>query len=157
MKPLKLFIELVPSTSWYNNLRKVLPKSEWDRIRKESYRNAGLICEICGKGNTKLNCHEIWEYDDEKHIQKLKGFQALCTDCHWVKHIGLAGIMSMQGQLDFEKIVVHFMEVNEVSKWDFEKHKKEAFEKWEERSKSEWKIDFGAYSQLLGKIKSLSS
>ena len=29
---MKLEIELVPKTSWWNNLRKSLTKSEWDKI-----------------------------------------------------------------------------------------------------------------------------
>ena len=43
----KLTIELVPSTSFYTNVRSILPKSEWDRLRKDSYKKAKFKCQIC--------------------------------------------------------------------------------------------------------------
>jgi len=108
---LKLTIELVPSTSWYDNLRKYTSKEDWDKIRKRTYAEYGNRCGIC-EAEGRLNCHEIWEYDDKKHIQRLVGFIALCDMCHHVKHIGLAGILASEGKLDYEKVVEHFMKVN---------------------------------------------
>ncbi len=46
--PLKLTIELVPTTSWYDNLRKVIPISEWDKLRKRVYAQYGHRCGVCG-------------------------------------------------------------------------------------------------------------
>jgi hypothetical protein len=63
-KKLKLKIELVPKTSWYNNLRNLLPRSVWDKIRKETFDYYNHKCGICG-AEGKLNCHEIWEFDDK--------------------------------------------------------------------------------------------
>ena len=76
----KLTIELVPSTSWFNNVRSQVSAQEWDIIRHIVYAKANNICEICGgKGNKHaVECHEIWEYDDKEHIQKLIGMIALC-------------------------------------------------------------------------------
>lgn len=145
---LKLFIELVPSTSWYDNLRKVLPQEEWDKIRKKSYKDAGHKCTICG-ANGKLNCHEVWNYNDETHTQKLEGFIALCDLCHHVKHIGLAGILSLKGALDYEKVIEHFMKVNECDRRTFDEHKKRAFEEWHERSKHDWHMDLGEYKDIV--------
>lgn len=34
----------------------------------------------------RLECHEVWEYDEENSIQRLSGLLALCTWCHKVKH-----------------------------------------------------------------------
>ncbi|KAF5437681.1 hypothetical protein C5S35_02845, partial [Candidatus Methanophagaceae archaeon] len=48
-KELRLKIELVPSTSWYNNLRKYITKEDWDKIRK----TAGTI----EKSSDFLICH----------------------------------------------------------------------------------------------------
>lgn len=148
---MKLTIELVPKTCWYGNLRKVLPSTEWDKIRKEVYRKADYKCEICGKTNTKLNCHEKWSYDDERNIQKLEGFQALCTDCHWVKHIGLAQIMDGEGKLDIIDIELHFEEVNNVSAEDYLTYLDEAFSKWAERSNKQWTTDLGEWQRLINK------
>jgi len=148
MKELKLTIELVPSTSWYNNLRSVLPKSVWDKIRKKTYAKYGYRCGICGaKG--RLNCHEIWEYDDQNHVQKLVGFIALCDLCHHVKHIGLASILASEGKLDYERVVEHFMKVNGCDRKTFERHRREAFDQWRERSRYDWNVDLGEYESLV--------
>ena len=69
---MKLTIELVPKTAWFSNLRSILARAAWDKLRKESYKNAAHKCEICGGYGKKhpVECHEIWEYDDKNHIQK---------------------------------------------------------------------------------------
>ena len=137
-KELKLKTEIVPKNLWYLNLRKKLSKKEWDRIRKKSYLDAGYKCAICNiKG--KINCHEIWEYNDNDHIQKLNGFTALCDNCHMIKHIGFANLQASRGLLDMNKLIEHFMKVNNVSKDIFEKHYDESFKIWGERNKHEWK------------------
>lgn len=145
---MKLKIDLVPSTAWYSNLRKKVPSKEWDKIRKQSYADANHECEICG-AEGRLNCHEIWEYDDKKYIQKLKGFISLCNDCHMIKHIGFAGIQASKGFLDMDKLIEHFMKVNNVDKKTFEDHKEKSFEIWRERSKEEWTTDLAQWSNLV--------
>jgi len=147
-KELKLEIELVPKTSWYNNLRKYMDRKDWDRIRKQTYANYENKCGICGDEG-RLNCHEIWKYDDKNHIQKLVGFIALCDLCHHVKHIGLAGILARRGELDYEKVIEHFMKVNNCSKRTFENHRREACKQWKERSEHDWKVDFGEYEDII--------
>lgn len=145
---MKLFIELVPSTSWYSNLRKALPKEEWDRIRKKCYANAGFKCEICGAKGL-LNCHEIWKYDDAKHIQKLEGFIALCELCHHIKHIGLSGILASERKLDMDRVIEHFMKVNNCDRKAFENHRDNAFNEWKRRSAHEWKVVLGEYDRMI--------
>jgi hypothetical protein len=147
---LKLTIELVPKTSWYDNMRKVLPKSEWDKLRRKTYAEHGYRCGIC-EAEGRLNCHEIWEYDDNNHKQTLLGFIALCDLCHHVKHIGLAGILASKGQLDIERVVEHFMKVNRCERSAFEEHKKKACAQWAERSKHNWNVDLGKYERLVKK------
>jgi len=149
-RKLKLTIELVPKTSWYNNMRKVLPKTEWDKLRKQTYAEYGHKCGICD-AEGRLNCHEIWEYDDSNHRQRLLGFIALCNLCHHVKHIGLAGILASKGQLDYEKVVEHFVKVNRCGRRGFDKHRKKAFTQWAERSKHDWQVDLGEYEALVRK------
>ena len=87
---LRLEIELVPGASWHSNLRRILPRRVWDKIRKEAYKAAGHKCEICG-AEGRLECHEWWEYDDRRRVQRLAGFMALCPLCHAVKHMGRSG------------------------------------------------------------------
>ena len=150
MKNFKLKIDLVPSTAWYSNLRSKISRSEWDKIRKQSYIDANHKCAICS-ADGKLNCHEIWEYDDEKHIQLLKGFIALCDNCHMIKHIGFAGIQASKGLLDMDKLVEHFMKVNGCDRRSFEEHHKKCFEVWRERSKNKWKTNFSKWTSLVKK------
>jgi hypothetical protein len=145
---LKLTIELVPRTSWYDNLRKVLPKPEWDKIRKRTYTEYGYRCGVCG-AQGRLNCHEVWHYSDHDHKQALGGLIALCDLCHHVKHIGLVGILARKGQLDYEKVVEHFMKVNECERSTFEEHKKETFEQWAERSRHGWQVDLGECEPMV--------
>jgi len=47
--------------------------------------------------------------------------------------------------LSREDLINHFCKVNNCSREDFEKHEEEAFRIWRERSKYEWKQDFGEY------------
>jgi len=82
MKDYKLSIELVPKTVWYKNLRNMVKRSVWDNLRRGAYAKYGYRCGICGASKQQLNCHEIWDYDDETHIQTLTGFIALCNLCH---------------------------------------------------------------------------
>jgi len=96
-----------------------------------------------------MNLHEIWEYDDQKHIQKLVGFILLCKMCHHVKHIGLAGILAGEGKLDYDDLIEHFCRVNGCTEEDFEEYRDKAFEIWENRSQREWKQDFGKYGSFI--------
>lgn len=146
MRRLILRIELVPSTSWYDNLRKLIPKERWEVLRRKVYAKYGHRCGIC-KADGRMNCHELWEFDEWHRIQKLIGFISLCDMCHHVKHIGLAGILASEGKLDYEKVVEHFMKVNGCSRQLFELHRKEAFAIWEKRSKFDWKVVVGDFEK----------
>lgn len=151
---MKLKIELVPETAWYSNLRNKIPKNEWDKIRKQVYSNANYKCEICANANIRLNCHEIWEYDDERYIQKLKGFIALCDNCHNIKHMGFVNVQISKGIWPKEKLndlAKHFMEVNNVNLNEFNQHVDNAFNVWKERSKYKWKTDLSKWSYLISK------
>ena len=149
MQAFKLTIELVPQTSWYANLRNAMPKAQWDRLRKQVYAKYNYRCGVCGASNTRLNCHEIWDYDEHSHVQTLLGFIALCDLCHHVKHIGLAGILAARGQLDYQKVVEHFLAVNKCDRTAFEAHRKWAFEQWVERSTHDWQVELGEYANLI--------
>jgi hypothetical protein len=112
-RPPKLSVELVPSNQWGSNLRSVLSRGQWDRLRKASYERAGNVCEICGQTgfqqgrNRAVECHEIWSYDDENRIQKLEGVISLCPRCHQVKHLGRS-LKVGAGRV----ALAHLMEVN---------------------------------------------
>jgi hypothetical protein len=96
-----------------------------------------------------LHCHEIWEYDDENHIQKLKGFIALCVACHEVKHLMRSRLMADENQLDYEKLISHFMTVNQCSREAFDEYQARVFAEYQVRSESDWTVDFGEYQKLI--------
>jgi hypothetical protein len=145
-----LTAELVPSTSWYNNLRAVMAKDEWDYIRKEVYAYYYHRCGICDAPGT-LHCHEVWSYDDATLTQTLDGFIALCPWCHHIKHLGLAGILSGRGELDYERLIQHFLRVNGCTRAEFFRHRDEAFDQWEKRSKHTWTIELDEYADFVRK------
>jgi len=107
---MKLAIEIVPKTCWFSNVRNHVTKTQWDTIRKTVFQKAGDRCEICGGRGAKwpVECHEIFEYNDEIHLQTLAGLIALCPDCHEVKHFGLARVKGTDKQAMW-----HLCEVNE--------------------------------------------
>jgi hypothetical protein len=135
---MKLQIELVPSTSWFSNLRSLLSSEEWDKVRKGCYKHANYKCEICGGVGPAhpVECHETWEYDENTGIQKLVSLIALCPNCHEVKHIGLAGI---KGRTE---------EATECDKKVAEKYIQEAFALWNKRSQRDWQLDVSLLEEL---------
>jgi 5-methylcytosine-specific restriction endonuclease McrA len=148
---MKLNVELVPKKAWNKSLSELLPRKVWNGIRESIIRDNGKKCQICGDTEGIMSLHEIWNYDDVTHIQKLDGFILLCSLCHHVKHIGLAGILAKQGKLDFNKVINHFCSVNGCSEKEYREHVKNAFAIWRERSLFQWKQDFGEYEKFLQK------
>jgi len=143
---MKLTIELVPKTTWYINLRKELSKSDWDFLRKLTYKKANHTCEICGKKDeiNPIECHEIWKFDDVNRIQILEKLIALCRNCHQVKHIGLA-----QATGNYEKAFNHLMLVNNMSFKEAEHYIGECFQIWDERSRFSYKVNIDWVKQFV--------
>lgn len=150
----QLLVELIPKTCHYSNVRTTVKTSEWDKIRYLTYEAANHRCEICGdtgKNQGKrhdVECHEIWEYDDENHIQKLIGLIALCPFCHMTKHIGRA---IATGQ---EKIC--YGQMAKVNKWtpnQIQEHIVESFNLHKQRSEHEWDLDISILEQEPYNIK----
>jgi hypothetical protein len=141
---MKLTIELVPSTSWGNNLRTEanLSKERWDTLRRQSYRNAQYRCEICSeKGPTHpVECHEIWHYDDGTKTQTLKGLISLCPTCHKAKHLGRT--LSVESPEVQEQVLNKIAVLNEFKHpLQLELYIESVFSKWEERSQHQWTLD----------------
>ncbi len=147
-RELKLTAELVPSSTWYRNLRTAVPRGTWDVIRRSIYRAHDYRCGICG-AKTRLNCHEVWAYDDESQVQRLSGFVALCDWCHHVKHLVHAAGLTSEGKINYERVIAHLMRVNGCDRETFEEHRERALEAYRRRSAEEWRVDFGAYERLV--------
>ena len=73
MRP-KLEINLIPKTSFFLNVRSEVSAAEWDRLRRNYYKQANHNCEICGgKGeNHPVECHEVWEYEQKTQTQRVR-------------------------------------------------------------------------------------
>jgi len=145
----KLTIDMIPACNWGENLHNYLDAPIWDSVRREVYTHFNLRCAICGASNTKLHCHEDWDINDKKCAQKLRGFLALCEDCHNVKHWGRTTAVIEQGKLDpYYKITLtkHFCRVNDCGTSDFEKHAAEARSKWSFRANRRYKLNWGKFS-----------
>lgn len=141
-----LTVEMVPKSAWFKNLRSELTRAQWDKVRKGCYRKAGFKCEVCGgKGRRHpVECHEVWEYNDEACTQTLIGLVALCPDCHQVKHMGLAEINGKK-----EEATRHLGKVNGWTKEDASLYVEAAFEQYYKRSEKEWKIDISYIKSYL--------
>ena len=143
----RLTIELVPSSCWFSNVRDHVTKEQWDRIRRKTYRDANYVCQVCGERGEKwpVECHEIWQYDDKNHVQKLAGLIALCPDCHKVKHIGYASISG-----NYQVAKAQLAKVNNWKEETAESYISSAFSVWKRRSRCEWKLDLSWLQSSFG-------
>jgi len=136
-----LFVDLVPSSCWFTNVRSCVSQADWERLRRMIIKRAGGRCEVCRVGEDRederwLEAHERWDYDDVKQVQTLKRIICLCTDCHRSTHYGFAMINGDEGWVfDF------LMEIRGDDATTLNKHIKEAFEVWEKRSEKVWELD----------------
>lgn len=142
---MKLTIELIPESSWDNNLRSYLTSTQWDKVRRKCYREAEYKCEICGGVGPKhpVECHERWAF--EKGEVKLEGLIALCPACHEVKHIGRADNNGRGKQA-----LAHFMKVNGTPHDESMQYIMQAFRVWRERSKQKWKLNVDYLEEYMG-------
>ena len=140
---MKLTIELVPSSSWGNNLRSEanLSKSQWDKLRKDSYKKANYLCEICGGKGSKhpVECHEIWHYDDQTKTQTLRGLISLCPTCHKAKHLGRT--LSVETPHTQTRVLKHLAQVNMLTPQQTEDYVVKVFTQWNERSQHQWTLN----------------
>ncbi len=130
-----LTVELVPKPLWRLNGPQLVGQANWNKLRKIVYKKASYLCEICGGRGPKhpVDCHEIWRYDDENHIQQLIRLIALCPSCHQVKHIGRA-IMRNRGAT----AIAHLAQMNDWTKAQTDEYLRLVSSIWRERCKHQW-------------------
>lgn len=136
MKP-RLNLELVPRTCWGQNVRKVVSEETWCELRYKygAYNNK---CSLCNSdvGNSPLELHELWEYDDYNKKQILIGLQPICLKCHEVKHLGRTLKVG-----DGERAIAHLAKINRWDEQEVIEHVKQAMDTWEARSKNRYELD----------------
>ena len=136
-----LFVDLVPKSCWFTNVRSCVTKESWDRIRDAVCDRAGYRCEVCGATRDSaskrwIEAHERWQFDDDLQIQKLVRLVALCSDCHNVTHLGRSRKWG-GGKKAFE----HLVKVTGMTEREAIKHIEEAYRVVEARSSHEYSLD----------------
>lgn len=141
----RLTIELVPGSCWFVNVRSSVPPAVWEVLKKQTAKAARWRCELCAGRGSKwpVECHEVWDYNDQTHTQTLIRLIALCPMCHKTKHIGLALTNG-----EFPEVRAHMMAVNQWSRVDTDAYIKHAFEMFEARSQFEWTLDISYLKQF---------
>jgi len=177
---LRLVVEPVPKTLANKSLNNLLSWKQWKEIREREYARYNYHCGICGVApeNDRLECHEVFEYDDAARVQRLFKLIALCGRCHSVKNWGWArkawkpgktfapwenekkleayreGNRKVDREGNETRVALledHFMTINECDLKAMREHVMEESKVWERRSQhSDWWTDFGEFNQLLG-------
>jgi len=132
-----LYIDMIPKTSYFKNVRLLFNECDWNLIRHHIYERAGHKCECCGIKRFKyLEAHERWIYDYETNTQKLIRIIALCRMCHNSTHYG----HSKQTK-EMVKIHEHLKKVKKINDEELKNHINDAYKTWDERNKIKWNID----------------
>lgn len=141
----KINIELIPYEAHGFNVRSRLRKDQWERICKVIHRKtakSSLRCQQCGEsGLTQgfshpVECHEVWEFDENKKTQKLVGMVSICPLCHKAKHIGLADKMGYG-----EQVRKHMAKYNRWSREQVDNYVAHAKQLVKRRSGTNYNLD----------------
>lgn len=91
--------DLLPPSTWGSNIRGLVDKETWNRLRVPVCDAANNRCEICRAFShndhgrlQRPDCHEKWVFTATggRYVQRLERLIALCRDCHRVQHSGRA-------------------------------------------------------------------
>src|SRR5438128_1335706 len=141
----RLTVELIPKSTWGSNLKRLLKRSEWDKIRKITYAAAAHRCEICGGvgKHYAVACHEGWIFEEKYSLQTLVGLVALCPACHEVKHLGRAELIGR----GFEARA-HLAKINGWSEQEANAYLSVVAAVWKIRSNRRWYLDVSWLKQF---------
>jgi len=139
-----LFVDPVPSSCWFTNVRSCVEPADWERLRRMILGRAGQRCEACGREEDRparrwLEGHERWAYDELAGVQALRRLICLCTDCHRSTHYGLARVQGREVEA-FE----HLRAVTGMAPDEARAHVAEAAAVWQHRSARSWTLDLSA-------------
>lgn len=132
----ELFIDLIPKTCWFTNVRSCIHSSDWDRLRNHIYSRMDNTCECCHNKTNNIEAHERWHYDDDTKTQKLIRLVALCQMCHTTTHIGLATIKGKRSEA-----LEHLKKIRTFTQEEAVEHEKQAFKVWKDRNTIMWNLD----------------
>lgn len=130
-----LLPDMLPVTTWEQNVRNLMGSAAWDRMRRHAYKAAGFRCEICGASG-KLEAHEKFVLYNETSVQRLERIMALCPLCHKAHHLGIARRLGM-----LRDVKAHMLWVNGWTADVLDAEIAEAYEVWEQRCHWPWTVD----------------
>lgn len=145
----KLYIDMIPKTTYFKNVRSLFSDSDWNLIRHHIYERVNNKCECCGKKKMKyLDAHERWEFNEETQTQKLVRIIALCKLCHSATHYGHS-----KRKKNIDKINNHIKKINNYNDEELKEHINNSYKIWKDRNKIKWKLDFSILINSGFKIK----
>jgi len=137
---LRLAIEPIPCSSRCASLANLLPRDQWNRIRRHICRRARYHCKICGREG-RMYCHEIWQFNEQTGYQYLFGFECLCKACHKTKHYFFVNNSQERAML-FQ----HFLTVNGLTRQKGIDHLMNAYRKQLRLNHRKWIINYGQHN-----------
>jgi hypothetical protein len=95
---------LLPYTLHGVNPRTIMGQTSWNKIKKVKQKEADHHCQICDRYvahviGDYLECHEVYEIDEEKYEFKLIDIVAICNTCHSFIHFGRTTILYNEGKI----------------------------------------------------------
>lgn len=142
-----LFVDLVPSSCWFTNVRTCVSPQDWERLRRMITRRAGQACEVCGARKDPavsrwLEAHERWAYDEHTSTQTLRRLICLCSDCHLSTHLGFANVTGRTAQA-----LAHLRKVTGMTEAQLSRHVHHAETAWTNRSRRTWTLDLSMLTE----------
>jgi len=136
----ELYVDMIPKSCWFTNVRYCVKKEDWNKIRKQVYQRVNYKCECCFidciKNKILIEAHERWKYDYQTQTQKLIRLVGLCKLCHEATHLGLATINGRR-----ENAILHLCKVNGWTQEEAQEHIDISTAVWNERNQFEWNLD----------------
>jgi hypothetical protein len=151
--PGRLTAELLPETLRGSDQRKLISDADWERLSRLVFARARGRCEWCtarcltpdGRPQ-QPHCHELWTFTHRRgrHVQRLDRLIALCSDCHRVRHCGLAELNG-----EYNSLVQHLRRVNEWTTAQAVEELERAANAHEHRYLVEWDVDLSLLAEFI--------
>jgi hypothetical protein len=146
----RLVFEPIPAASRYATLANLLPRDEWDDLRRAVYRGAGYRCQGCARED-QLHCHEVWQYNPATGSQWLRGFRALCPPCHDATHITFVRDPRRRADL-----LQHFAAVNRIGMEEAGQLLREAQRRQALLDQRQWTVTYGEFNFRMPSLPAVS-
>jgi hypothetical protein len=149
---MKLKIDPVPENCTRQDLRDLIPPADWERLCRRVFRSAHGRCEACCCRGP-LCVREVWRYSRKTCTRKLRILRALCPACYQATYLGFHCPMpALEERLQPDVLIEHLLRVNGVNIGWLIRHRKQAQELWNERSRCEWRTDLGIWPDSIERI-----